>query len=61
MATKLYRSRENRLIAGVCGGLAEYLDLDPNLIRVVLLLLVALRGAGLLAYVIAWVILPEKE
>ncbi|ADO78208.1 PspC domain-containing protein [Halanaerobium praevalens] len=57
---KLYRSRENKKIAGVCGGLAEYFDLDPNLIRIGVFLLVLMSGIGILAYVAAWAIIPER-
>ncbi|MGM0548646.1 MAG: PspC domain-containing protein [Bacillota bacterium] len=57
---KLYRSRENKKIAGVCGGLAEYFDLDPNLIRIGVFLLGLMSGIGLLAYVAAWAIIPER-
>jgi phage shock protein PspC (stress-responsive transcriptional regulator) len=58
-ATKrLTRSTTNKKIAGVCGGLAEYFDLDPTLVRVVWLLLVLFAGTGVLAYLILWIALP---
>jgi len=53
-------SRTNRKIAGVCGGFAEYLDLDPTLIRILWVMLVIFGGCGLLAYIIAWIIMPEE-
>ncbi len=56
---KLYRSRNNRMIFGVCGGLGEYFDIDPTLVRLVWLLF-AFWGAGILAYLIAWIIIPEE-
>jgi len=58
---KLLRSKKNRMIAGVCAGIGEYLGVDPTLIRLswVLVSFFSL-GAGILAYVIAWVIIPEK-
>ena len=59
MEKKLYRSRTNKTIAGVCGGLAEYLNIDPTIIRVIWAL-VALSGAGVLAYLICALIIPEK-
>ena len=59
MEKKLYRSRTNKTIAGVCGGLAEYLNIDPTIIRVIWAL-VALSGAGLLAYLVCALIIPEK-
>jgi len=56
----LSRSRTNRKIAGVCAGFAEYLDLDPTLIRILWVMLVIFGGCGLLAYLIAWIIMPEE-
>lgn len=58
---KLYRSKKNRIIAGVCGGLGEYFKVDPTLIRL-LWLLISLVGAGsgIVAYIIAWIIIPEE-
>ena len=59
MDKKLYRSKTNKTIAGVCGGLAEYLNIDPTIIRVIWAL-VALSGAGLLAYLVCALIIPES-
>ena len=59
MEKKLYRSRTNRTIAGVCAGLAEYLNIDPTIVRVIWAL-VGLSGAGLLAYLVCALIIPEK-
>ena len=56
----LARSRTNRKIAGVCAGFAEYLDLDPTLVRILWVMLVIFGGCGLLGYVIAWIIMPEE-
>jgi phage shock protein C len=56
----LSRSRTNRKIAGVCAGFAEYLDLDPTLVRILWIMLVIFGGCGLLAYLIAWIIMPEE-
>ena len=61
MKGKLYRSGENRMIAGVCGGLGEYFGIDPTIVRLAFILFFFAEGAGLLAYIIAWIILPEKE
>jgi phage shock protein PspC (stress-responsive transcriptional regulator) len=55
---RLTRSTTNKKIAGVCGGLAEYFDLDPTLVRIVWLLLVLFAGTGVLAYLILWIALP---
>ncbi len=62
MEKKLYRTEgQNALVFGVCGGIAEYLDLDPALVRVVLALLVWFKGAALAVYLIAAVLLPRKS
>ncbi|MEM7825225.1 MAG: PspC domain-containing protein [Candidatus Aenigmatarchaeota archaeon] len=58
---KLYRSRKNRIIAGVCGGLGEYFEIDPVLVRLLWILFTAAFGSGILAYIIAWIIIPEKN
>lgn len=58
---KLYRSETNKVIAGVCGGMGEYFDIDPVLVRVIWLLLVIFGGGGLLAYFICWLIIPTKS
>lgn len=60
MSKQLYRSRTNRKIAGVCGGLGEYMNLDPTIIRLIWVLLVLCAGTGLLAYLIAALIIPEN-
>ncbi len=57
---KLYRSKKNRIIAGVCGGIGEYFNVDPTLIRLLWLLISILGGSGILAYIIAWIIIPEE-
>lgn len=57
----LYRSRKNRVIAGVCGGLGEYLDIDPAIIRIVWILLTFLGGMSIVVYLLAWVILPDEK
>ncbi len=60
MEKKLYRSRGDRLIAGVCGGLGEYLSLDPVWVRLFFLLLLFAWGIGFWAYIILWIIVPEE-
>ena len=58
---RLFRSRKNRMIAGVCGGIGEYLEIDPTVVRLIWVLLVFLSfGAAIIAYIIAWIIVPEK-
>lgn len=56
----LYRSRKNRMIGGVCGGLAEYFGIDPTLVRLVWVALFIAWGSGLLIYLIAWLIIPSE-
>lgn len=57
---KLYRSRKDKMIAGVAGGLAEYFDLDVVLFRLMFVLLVLFGGGGVLAYVILWIVAPQE-
>jgi phage shock protein C len=57
---KLFRSRTDRKIAGVCGGFAEYLDVDATLVRVLWLMLVFFGGWGLLGYLIAWIVMSQE-
>ena len=57
---KLTRSRTDRKIAGVCGGIAEYLDMDPTLTRLIWVMMALFVGWGVLGYLIAWIVLPEQ-
>jgi phage shock protein PspC (stress-responsive transcriptional regulator) len=59
MQKKLYRIENGKVIAGVCGGLAEYLNIDPTVVRLIWAL-VGLSGAGVLAYLVAALIIPVK-
>ena len=56
---RLYRSTSDRMLAGVCGGIAEYFGIDPVFVRLITVLIVAAGGTGILAYFILWVIVPE--
>ena len=56
---RLLRSK-NRMIAGVCGGIAEYFNIDPTIVRILWVLFTFAGGAGILAYIIAWIIIPER-
>ena len=58
MNKKLYRSTKDKVLAGVCGGLGEYFDVDPTLVRLACGLLCLYAGTGLLAYVVAACIIP---
>ena len=57
---KLFRSRNDRKIAGVCGGLGEYFNIDTTLIRILFLFFLLFGGGGLLLYVICWIAVPEE-
>jgi phage shock protein C len=57
---KLYRSKSNRQLAGVCGGLAEYFNLDATLIRVLFVILAVLGGSGVIIYIAMWIIVPKQ-
>ncbi len=60
MAKKLYRSRKDSVIAGVCGGIAEYFEIDSTLVRLLAIIVVFLGGVGVIAYIIAWIIIPQN-
>ena len=60
MRDRLYRSRDDRVLAGVCGGVADWLDLDPSLVRIVFAVLVLTGGIGLLLYIIMAIVVPEE-
>ena len=60
MEKHLYRSRRNRILGGVCGGIAEYFGLDPTLVRIITVLLMLLPGIGVLTYVILWIVIPAR-
>ena len=60
MNKRLYKSNNNKMLDGVCGGIAEYFDLDPTLVRVGWIVFCALGGSGILAYIIAAIIIPRK-
>ena len=62
MEKRLYRSRSNRMIWGVCGGLADYFDIDPTIVRIIAVLLAfAGSGAGILAYIILAIVIPLES
>lgn len=59
---RLTRSRDDRMIAGVCGGLAEYFEVDPTLVRIIYVVGSLLSAAfpGTLAYIILWIVMPDE-
>ncbi len=60
MEKKLYRSRTDKKLCGVCGGLAKYFNMDPTIVRVLTVLLTLFVGGGLLAYIVCALIMPEE-
>ena len=57
---KLYRSEKNRMIAGVCGGIAEYFNIDPTLVRLGFVALSFMFGGGVMVYILAAIIIPKE-
>lgn len=57
---KLYRSKTNRVIFGVCGGLGEYFEIDPLIVRILFIILSLANGAGIIAYILLAIIVPEE-
>lgn len=60
MEKKLYKSRDNKKIDGVCAGVGEYFDIDPTLVRLAWVFVTLFAGAGLIAYIIAALVIPRK-
>ena len=61
MEKRLYRSRENAVIGGVCGGIAEYLDVDPTIVRLIWAFSAFYGGIGILAYLVCLIVIPENR
>lgn len=60
MEKKLYKSNTDKKLAGVCGGIAEYLGMDSTIVRLILVLAVLFAGVGVLAYIVAALVIPDK-
>ena len=60
MREKLYKSDTDRKLTGVCGGLAEYFDVDPTLMRIGWVIFCCLAGSGILAYILCAIIMPHR-
>lgn len=58
---RLYKSSTNRVLSGVCGGIGEYFNIDPTIIRLIFVLFIFGVGSGLLAYIVAAIIMPEQK
>ena len=61
MDKRLYKSNQNKMLCGVCGGIAEYFNIDPTLVRLGWVVFCALGGSGILAYIIAAIIIPRSS
>ena len=61
MSKRLDRIEQGKMLAGVCGGIAEYFDVDPSLVRLAWVLFCAVGGSGVLAYIVAAIIIPKKS
>lgn len=59
MNKRLYKSEENRVLCGVCGGVGEYLGIDPTIVRLIWILITLCAGAGILFYIIAAIVIPK--
>jgi phage shock protein PspC (stress-responsive transcriptional regulator) len=55
---KLYRSRADKRVAGVCGGIAQYFDIDPVIVRLLWVFASLMAGGGIILYIIAWIVIP---
>ncbi len=61
MEKRLYRSSKDRMLGGVCGGLGEYFDIDPVIVRIVFVVLALANGIGILAYLVLWIVMPQES
>jgi phage shock protein PspC (stress-responsive transcriptional regulator) len=61
MAKRLYRSEKDKIIGGVCAGIAEYLNIDPVIVRVLFVLALISEGFGFMLYVILWIVIPSEN
>ena len=57
---KLYKSEDNKVLCGVCGGLGEFLGIDPTIVRLILVVLALAAGSGLLIYILSAIIMPRR-
>lgn len=57
---RLYRTRGDRVLAGVCGGLGDYFNIDPTIVRLLFILLALAGGPGIIVYLVLWLVTPEE-
>ena len=60
MQKKLYKSKQNQMLCGVCSGIAKYFDMDPTLVRLGLVAFCLLGGSGILAYIVCAIVIPDE-
>ena len=60
MKKRLYKDIENKMVSGVCAGIAKYFDLDPTLIRILWVIITMFGGSGLIAYIVCAIIIPDE-
>lgn len=60
-SNRLYRSDKNKMIAGVCAGLADYFHIDPTIVRIIFVILALFHGSGVLIYIILWILVPAES
>ena len=60
MSKRLYKSNKNKMLDGVCGGIGEYINIDPTIVRLGWVVFCALGGSGIIAYIIAAIIIPRN-
>lgn len=58
---RLYRSKTDKLIGGVCGGIANYFSIDPVLVRLLCVALILINGVSIIAYIITWIVMPMEK
>lgn len=58
---RLTRSRKDKMLAGICGGIADYMTIDPTIVRLIFVLAVFLGFAGVLVYLIMWIVVPKEQ
>lgn len=58
---RVYRSKDDKLLGGVCSGIADYFHIDPTIIRLLWVFFTLVYGAGIVAYIICWIVIPEEK
>lgn len=61
MEKRLFRNTKDKMLGGVCSGIADYIDIDPTIVRLGFVALSFLGGAAIVAYLIGWIVIPEQK